>query len=35
VKKEQDLIKEEPVDANDSEELPKLKEILWSAGKKM
>jgi hypothetical protein len=35
VKKEQDPIKEEPVDADDSEELPELEEILRSAGKKI
>jgi hypothetical protein len=35
VKKEQDPVKEEPVDADDSEELPELEEILRSAGKKM
>jgi hypothetical protein len=35
VKREQNSVKEEPVDANDSEELPELEEILRSAGKKM
>jgi hypothetical protein len=35
VKREQNPVKEEPVDANDSEELPELEEILRSAGKKM
>jgi hypothetical protein len=35
VKKEQDPVKEEPVDADDSEELLKLEEILRSAGKKI
>jgi hypothetical protein len=35
VEKEQVPIKEEPVDADDSEELPELEEILRSDGKKM
>jgi hypothetical protein len=35
IKREQNPVKEEPVNANNSEELPKLKEILRSAGKKI
>jgi hypothetical protein len=35
VKREQNPVKEEPVDVNDSEELSELEEILRSVGKKM